>query len=165
MSSCKGLRFPGNENAAKEPTCALVCICKLRHCLNMCRCVRAVAHIPVSRSGSCVGHPNRDKVKENACCWHYWEKRTRRVTRSIAHIFAHSTNKQRHQLQSLYITLTCTKYCIIIKYRVFSVYTICQKNLPLNMKHLQSLTQGRDHIHHDVLMLSTQGVLRLLDTG
>lgn len=33
-------------------------------------CVSAAASIPVLRSGSRVGHPNWDKVKENACGWH-----------------------------------------------------------------------------------------------
>lgn len=78
-----------------EPTCALVCVCELRHLvyLNVRRCANG-GRLPDSSSGSRVGHPKWDKVKENVCCWHYLDKRTRRATRDIARIFAHPTNKQ-----------------------------------------------------------------------
>lgn len=76
------------------------------------------------------------------------------------HTFANSTNKQKLSGLSLSFTLPPTEYCILIKSEVFFIH-----NRPLNMKHVPSLTQGSDHIHHDVLMLSTHCVLRLLDTG
>lgn len=70
-------------------------------------------------------------------------------------------NKQIHTHKSLYITST---YLTLPYNQIFNyfLYIIAQKNLPLNIKrtceHLQSLTLESDHIHHDVLMLSTHSV-------
>lgn len=51
-----------------------------------------VAHIPVLRSGSCVGHPNWDKVKENVCGWHLLGKED--TLGHDRHCTHDSTNKQ-----------------------------------------------------------------------
>lgn len=68
MSSCKGLRFPGIENAAKEPTSALVCVCKLAGVfvyVSVCD----LFHSCLKGRFMCRSS-NRDKVKENVCGWH-----------------------------------------------------------------------------------------------
>lgn len=131
-------------------TQTLVCLC-------MCRCVRAVTASLVFGSSSCVGHPNWDKVRENVCGWYLLGEQD---MQGIAHIAAHTTNQQTntHAQKPIY-NFNLPNIALSSNINYFP-YIICQKNLPLNIKHtcehLQRLAQETDHIHHDVLMLSAR---------
>lgn len=86
----------------------------------------------------------------------YWEKRTRRVTRGIAHIFAHPTNKQ---TKSLYITFVA--HCVINKYQLFF-----RARKTCHFETFAEPDPWRGTMF--ILMyrlLSTDSVVRLLDTG
>lgn len=140
-----------------------MCVCKLRHwCVCACVgvCERCRQHPRLKEWFMCRSSKLGQGERECVRLAFYWERRTRRVRRGIAHIPAHVTNKQTNTQKPIY-NFNSPNTALISNIFPFSV---CQKNLPLNIKHtcehLLSLTRERNRIHHDVPMLSTRSVHR-----